>query len=120
MKMSCGVDIVEVGRIRRSLQNPRFLERCFSPEERRCFEERSHSPETVAAHFAAKEAFGKLLGRGLSGFALSEVSVLHDERGAPYYRLTGEAARLAKGLELSLSLSHDGGMAIAMATALEP
>lgn len=43
-------------------------------------------PQTAAANFAAKEAFGKALGTGLlREFALCETEALRDENGAPYF-----------------------------------
>lgn len=49
------------------------------------------NPETIAANFAAKEAFAKALGTGVRGFSLNEVSVLRGELGAPYIKLAGNA-----------------------------
>ena len=120
MKQSCGIDVVEVKRMEHSLKNPRFLTRCFTPEELAYFETRATAPRTVAAHFAAKEAFGKLFGTGLAGFSLLEVSVSHTQAGAPYFTLTGEAAKMAEGWELSLSLTHDAGIAAAVAVGIKP
>jgi len=59
---------------------------------------------TIAANFAAKEAFSKALGTGVRGFLLAEVSVLRNELGAPYLALSGQddkwsfAGRLAPQL----------------------
>ena len=44
-------------------------------------------------------------------------AVAYGETGAPYFTLSGEAEKLAEGWQLALSLSHDGGYAIAMVTA---
>ena len=52
--------------------------------------------ETVAGNFAAKEAFSKALGTGISGFALKDVEVLRDEHGKPYIELEN---RLKSGLK---------------------
>lgn len=77
------------------------------------------SPATIAASFAAKEAFSKALGTGIRGFALAEVSVLRDSLGAPYFALSGRAARLAeeRGLRFSVSLSHTEDLAAAFVVA---
>ena len=32
--MRTGIDLVEIGRIRASIQNPRFVERVYTPAER--------------------------------------------------------------------------------------
>ena len=106
--IALGCDIEEIGRIERSMKNPRFMTRVFSASELLLFEEKRMHPGTVAGNFCAKEAFAKALGTGIRGFALSEVSVLRDERGAPYLRLEGRALELARerGLHFSVSISH--------------
>ena len=113
-----GIDLVEISRIAKSIENPRFLERVYSPEELELLRSRAKdgialhlSPSavnTAAANFCAKEAFSKALGTGVRGFALCEVSVLRDELGRPYFSLTGNAKKLVEemGLTLSVSLSH--------------
>ncbi len=116
MIVGIGVDIIEVARIRTAMENERFLERNFSKCERAYFKEKQFAPETVAANFAAKEAFSKALGTGIRNFSLCEVSALRDEMGKPYFELAGEAKARAeeKGIEaLHLSLSHTKDMAIA-------
>lgn len=119
MELYTGVDIVEIERIRRSMTRPAFLTRCFSDAERAIFAQKQLSPATVAAHFAAKEAFSKAMGTGLRGFALQEVSVLRDAVGAPYFVFSGQAQRLVeeRGLRFSLSLSHSREHAVAMVVA---
>ena len=76
----------------------------------------AHKSASAAADFAAKEAFLKAAGTGLAGpFALCEIEAVRLESGAPEYRFSGGSARwmAAHGLRASLSLSHDGGMALA-------
>ena len=63
------------------------------------------------------EAFLKACGKGLGGFALADIQVLRAESGAPYYALKGAAAAhmAENGLHVSLSLSHEDGLAAAFA-----
>ena len=105
--MRVGIDLVEIRRIAKSMENPRFLTRVFGLSERELFCGR-RGAERAAANFAAKEAFGKALGTGVRGFALAEVETLRDGQGAPYLKLSGRAAALAKarGLRFSVSLAH--------------
>ena len=73
-------------------------------------------PTSAAADFAAKEAFLKAAGTGLrEPFALREIEAVRLESGAPAYRFSGATARWVAdhGLTAHLSLSHDGGMALA-------
>lgn len=116
-----GVDLVEIERIRRSVQNPAFLERVFGARERIEWKQRGEKAEHLAGAFAAKEAFAKTLGTGIRGFSLSEVEVLHDSFGAPYFAFSGKAAALveARALEFSLSITHTDTLALAMVTAYE-
>ncbi len=116
MIFGIGVDIVEVSRISEAMKHERFLERNFSEKERDYFAKKQFAPETVAAHFAAKEAFSKALGTGVRGFSLCQVSALRDELGKPYFELLGDAKARAeeKGIgALHLSLSHTKETAIA-------
>ena len=75
----------------------------------------AHTAESAAANFAAKEAFLKAAGTGLAGFALGEIEALRAPSGAPYYRFSGAAAVWMEqnGLCAHLSLTHEGGQALA-------
>ena len=112
-----GVDLVEIDRIRQAAGHGRFLEHVFSPQERALMERRKDPFPGYAANFAAKEAFSKALGTGVRGFALAEVSVLRDERGAPYFVFSGTAKELAAGASFSVSLTHTDTLAEAMVIA---
>lgn len=112
-----GTDLVQTDRLEKSLQNPSFVRYVYAPAEQKLLESRAgrRRLETAAANFAAKEAFLKAAGVGLGGFALSDLAVLRRESGAPYFAPSGAAARwLAENrLTAALSLSHDGGLALA-------
>ena len=101
--------------------NPRFLTRVFSRKEILLFQRRGFNPQTVAANWAGKEAFSKALGTGLRGFAMSEVSVLRDDHGAPYFEFTGNALAIVKQrkLRFSVSLSHTDELALAFVIAYD-
>ena len=103
MIMGIGVDMVSEARVARSIKRPGFLEKVYGPAERALLENRGMRPQTAAANFAAKEAFGKALGTGLlREFALCEAEALRDENGAPYFSFSGRAAALmqARGLRI--------------------
>jgi holo-[acyl-carrier protein] synthase len=71
---------------------------------------------SLGARFAAKEAFGKALGTGLSGFELKDICVVEDGFGKPALTVYGSALRLLKknGADtIPVSLSHDGEYALA-------
>ena len=123
--LATGVDLVNIARVKRIAQRygARFLERIYTERERTFARGR---PAELAARFAAKEAVAKALGVGMQllspiGVGWHDVEVLNERSGRPYVVLHGRAQRLAQsqGLtEWSISLSHDGGMAIAFVVAM--
>ena len=116
---TCGIDVVEISRIKRSLLHPRFLARFFSEEEVAFFLSKANAPQSIAANFAAKEAFAKALGTGFRFFLLKEVSVLRNEQGRPYFLFSGKAKELVEktGLTFSVSLTHTKHYAAAIVVA---
>lgn len=108
-----GVDVVEIKRMEAALKSERFIERVFTDEEREYCASRGYEPETYAGIFAAKEAVGKALGVGLSGLNFHDIEVVHDKSGAPEIRLGGKAEETANGKTAEISVSHDGGIAVA-------
>lgn len=113
-----GIDVVAVERMRRWLEDIELLHRFFAPEEREAIYERKDGAAlSLAARFAAKEAFAKALGTGFKGFALRDVWVVNDALGKPTLRVTGPAERALRrigGSTLWLSLTHEREHAIAM------
>lgn len=112
-----GIDSVEIERIRRSIQNPRFCRRVFGASEYSQLISRGFPPQSAAASFCTKEAFAKVMGTGIRGFSLSEVELLRDGKGAPYVKLSGRAERLAKQkgiLYVSVSITHTKTLATAI------
>lgn len=115
-----GTDIITISRIAKALEKPSFLTKVYGKREIALFASGDRLKiNSLAANFAAKEAFGKALGTGVRGFELYEVEILRDETGKPYFYLTGKAKEFAesKNLKFHLSLSHEGDKAIAFAVA---
>lgn len=114
-----GVDCVSIARMEKSMARPRFVQRVFSQQEQAYLSglAPARAAASAAAGFAAKEAFLKAAGVGLGGYALEDIGVLRRESGQPYYVLSGTAAEFCaqNNLTAHLSLTHDGGMAIAFA-----
>jgi holo-[acyl-carrier protein] synthase len=113
-----GIDIVHVDRLRRWMNNPGILERFFHPLEIETAKSRNKGMAlSLAARFAAKEAFGKALGTGMAHFALKEVAVVNDANGRPEIRLEGKALwafERAGGGSIHLSMTHEGDNAVAV------
>ena len=115
-----GLDLCEIARIGAAMEKTDgFLTRYYTQEEREYLAARGKTAaQSAAAMFAAKEAFLKALGVGLSGgISMADVGVIHDALGRPTYAL-GEKARAAmeaRGASTAhLSLTHDAGMAAAV------
>ena len=125
-----GCDLCDTARMAKSLGGPHgstFAARVFGPAEREALGLSEKAPSPLSAHkaasaaadFAAKEAFLKAAGTGLAGpFALCEIEAVRLESGAPAYHFSGQTAEWmqAHGLAARLSLSHEGGMALAFCT----
>ena len=116
-----GIDLCEIARMEKLLEEEKFLRRFFSAEEQAYILKKGKSAaSSMAGLFAAKEALTKALGTGIVSGALSDICILHDENGAPYYDLRGTYAGLAreKGIQsLFLSISHEAGIAAAVCVA---
>ena len=118
MLRGLGCDVVEVSRIERAMQNPRFLARVFTERERAAIGRKG--PVTAAGYWAAKEAVSKALGTGFVGYALQDIEIRPNETGAPQvYLHRGAQARLAAlgGIVMLVSVSHERGLAMAVAAA---
>ena len=118
--LGVGVDLCDVARIERAIEKEHFYERVFTPEERAYLNQKGKGrAQSAAVMFAAKEAVAKALGTGFSGGVMPwNISVVHDEKGAPGAELTGAAKeRLEQigGAGVRISLSHEGDSAIAFA-----
>jgi holo-[acyl-carrier protein] synthase len=115
-----GTDIVQISRIEKALKKweDRFLRRVFTDGEIEYCRDKMTPAARFALRFAAKEAFLKALGLGVSyGLSLNHVEVVRTSAGRPKLRLHGRAKELCdgKGIKRSLvSLSDDGLYAIAM------
>lgn len=118
MILGIGIDLCAAARIEKSLGKPAFCDYVFAPAEQALLGSLGgkRRAETAAANFAAKEAFLKAAGTGLAGpFALAEIEAVRLDSGAPAYRFSGRTAEWVarRHLTAHLTLSHDGGMAMA-------
>ena len=105
-----GLDLVEVDRVAKAIERPRFVERVYTPGEIAACEGRGAGrAASYAARFAAKEAFLKALGTGLRGGTLQEIEVLNDLLGKPkliVHGFFGELAAQHGVVDIHLSLTH--------------
>jgi holo-[acyl-carrier protein] synthase len=120
MNLRTGVDLVEIERVKKTIQRHerRFLERVFTPRE---LAEVGENVSSLAARFAAKEATAKALGTGIGDVGWQEIEILRGPARQPKLYLHGRAADMADRLDLetwSLSLTHSQSHAIALVVAL--
>ena len=120
MIFGIGVDIAAIERFQRFMTsgNTAIIERLFTAAERSLCGSRKDAASCLAARFAAKEAFLKALGTGLrEGISWHDMEVSNNTLGKPELALSGKAAEQFKSnglVNIQLSLSHDGGNAVAM------
>jgi holo-[acyl-carrier protein] synthase len=114
-----GVDIVKIERVQSLLERygERFLRRVFLPGEIAYCRRRQACAEAFAAHVAAKEAAAKALGTGWRrGVHWKCVEVVHERSGKPTLALHHRAREIAAHAgvtNMQVSLTHDGGFALA-------
>jgi holo-[acyl-carrier protein] synthase len=119
-----GVDLTLVEDVERSIERfgDRYVRRLFTGHE---IESCSNGPELVpsglAARFAAKEALIKVLRPGPRQPDYRSIEVLRHPEGWCELKLSGTAAEMAEAScvrKLSLSLTHEAGMAAAVVVAM--
>jgi len=109
-----GIDVVDIARFEQILRRrPGLAVRLFTDAER------TLSPASLAARFAAKEAVAKALGAP-AGLEWHDCEVVASGSGRPCLVLRGTVAAAAQALGIGswhLSLSHDAGIASAVVVA---
>ncbi|MFT5702915.1 MAG: holo-[acyl-carrier protein] synthase [Rickettsiales bacterium] len=97
MIIGIGVDIVEIGRIAKSLERfgERFEQRVFTKGEILKAETKANLNIKInyyAKRFAAKEAFSKAIGLGIGrGINFTDIEIINDEKGKPKIKLNSNA-----------------------------
>ena len=117
MIIGIGLDLVSVQRMAHWLEDPRLCLRYFHPSEFETIQQRGRdAAKSLAARFAAKEAFGKALGTGFAGLRLRDIRVENESSGRPRLYVEGTAASAMAELgarHIHLSITHDGDIAAA-------
>ncbi|MDR0919051.1 MAG: holo-ACP synthase [Oscillospiraceae bacterium] len=101
-----GIDLVEINRIKKSLENRHFLEKIYTEKEQEIIKSKNKPFECAAGRWCAKEAFSKALGTGFRNFEFRDIEVLNDELGCPYMLFYGEAKELLGNRKANISISH--------------
>ena len=116
MAISTGIDIVNVERIRKIIEDKKvsFLQRVFSENEIQYCERKINKYQHYAARFAAKEAFLKALPQGSAHLALKDIEV-QKEFDAPSIHITDQRRKnIIMPKSIALSISHEKEFAVAI------
>lgn len=120
MIVGIGVDVVDVARFGRVLERtPRVAQRLFTGRERVRSDGTVLGVMSLASRFAAKEAVAKALGCP-PGMEWHDCEVVSLDSGRPVLEMSRTVAAASSALGVAqwhLSLSHDGGLALAYAVA---
>lgn len=118
MILGLGIDIVDSSRITGWDKNPGLIARFFAEDEISEAKKRGKGYLfSLAARFAAKEAFGKALGTGLKDIRLKDIKVLNDSSGKPEMKIENTALKAFKitgANKIHLSLTHEKSNAVAV------
>ncbi|MCL2860206.1 MAG: holo-ACP synthase [Oscillospiraceae bacterium] len=118
MKIFCGTDIIEIDRIKSSIEEngDNFLNKIYTKKEiEYCESKKNAKYQHYSARFAAKEAVFKALSQLLADkyeVSWKDIEIVNLEDGKPIVNL------LKKGYNIDyieLSLSHSRDYAVAMA-----
>ena len=118
-----GTDIIRVNRLKQSIKKKLFLSRIFNEEEIIKCKRTKKNLNCFAKRFAAKEAFSKALGTGISrGINFNEIVVLNEKSGKPYIKLINKTKKIVdkklkkKIYKISLSIADEKDYAVAFVT----
>lgn len=116
-----GIDLVDVARIKTSLEAAQFLDLNFHQSEIELYSQRKQAT-FIAGRFAAKEALVKAMGTGfVEGMSLADIEIIRLPNGAPAIQLHDSVAEIAKKLGIKdwhVSISHTKDYATAIVIAL--
>lgn len=109
MKVSCGTDIIEIERIKNSIDetNNKFLNRVYTEKEiGYCESKKAQRYQHYAARFAAKEAVFKAISIKLEdkySICWKDIEIINDSQGRPSITLQGNIQKNIEQIDISLS-----------------
>ena len=115
-----GTDLTNVLRIKRSIKKKEFIERIYHNTEIEKCKKQLNKANCFAKRYAAKEAFSKAIGTGISkGMSFKEIIIHNIKSGKPKIKLLGNTKKIVnkifnnKKFNIFLSLSDDKPFAVA-------
>ena len=109
MKIKCGVDIIEISRIKESIDNigNNFLNRVYTKNEIEYCESKGRSKyEHYAARFAVKEAVFKALSEMVDdkySITWKDIETINDEQGRPKVEVLFIQGNKIENIDISIS-----------------
>ncbi len=108
--MKIGIDIVVIKRIEDLIKKFGIEKLKFLNQD----EYYSKNPNTIAGIYASKEAFSKALGSGIGEeFSFRDISIIKNDKGKPLIKINSPTLK-TKIKDCDVSITHDGGLAIAV------
>jgi holo-[acyl-carrier protein] synthase len=115
-----GTDIANINRIKKSIRDKKIINRLFNKIEIKKCINHINKANCFAKRFAAKEAFAKAIGTGISkGINFNEIIVDNIKSGKPNIKLSGNTKKIVnkilkkKNFNIFLTLSDDKPFALA-------
>lgn len=110
MIFGIGIDIIEIDRIKKSIEkfDKLFLNKIFTQIELDYCKSKKNKYQHYAARFAAKEAIAKALATGWSkGFRWKDIEIYNEKSGMPNVKLSGNLESfLGEEKSLKITMSH--------------
>ena len=109
MNITCGTDIIEIERVKESIENigEKFLKRVFTDKEiEYCESKKVQKYQHYAGRFAAKEAAFKAISKILKdkySVCWKDFEVINDEQGRPYLTLYNVDTTTIESIDVSIS-----------------
>ena len=109
MNISCGIDIIEIDRIKDSIENigERFIKKVFTDKEiEYCESKKIQKYQHYAGRFAAKEAAFKAVSANLNDkYSVNwrDFEIINDEQGRPKINLKNINTENIENIDISIS-----------------
>ena len=109
MNITCGTDIIEIERIKESIENigEKFLKRVFTDKEiEYCESKKAQKYQHYAGRFTAREAAFKAISKILKdkySVCWKDFEVINNEQGRPYLTLYNVDTTKIESIDVSIS-----------------
>lgn len=121
MKIRTGVDIIEIERVKKSIEETggKFCEKVYTKRETEyCESKKTQKYQHYAARFSAKEAIFKAISLDLKNkydIDWKDIEILNDESGRPYVNILKQDIEINS---IDISISHCKEYAVASVIAV--